>query len=243
MAETQDKKEENILDIYSDPKAFHLEMPLYKEIDLLTAASKKKVLNFLTISTKIDAYCIWCDKESVFEPSDRLYNNVSIPEWTTRNDGLITVSFRCARNQGHRYHVYFFKSGLKIRKVGQYPSVADFQIPQATKYRKILGADLYKEFTKGIGLAANGVGIGSFVYLRRIFENLIIEAHDLTVKENSSFDEALYRTSKMDEKVQEVAQSVMFVSPGLDEIGFIWVRGKGVKLLDAVGVGSNPISM
>lgn len=34
------------------------------------------------------------------------------------------------------------------------------------------------------------------------------------------------------EKVQEVAQSVMFVSPGLDEIGFIWVRGKGVKLLD-----------
>lgn len=34
------------------------------------------------------------------------------------------------------------------------------------------------------------------------------------------------------EKVQEVAQSVMFVSPGLDEVGFIWVRGKGVKMLD-----------
>ena len=34
------------------------------------------------------------------------------------------------------------------------------------------------------------------------------------------------------EKIQEVAQSVMFVSPGLDEVGFIWVRGKGVKMLD-----------
>lgn len=34
------------------------------------------------------------------------------------------------------------------------------------------------------------------------------------------------------EKVQEVAQSVTFVSPGLDEVGFAWNRDKGVKLLD-----------
>ena len=38
--------------------------------------------------------------------------------------------------------------------------------------------------------------------------------------------------SRYIQKVQEVAQSVMFVSPGLDEVGFIWVRGKGVKMLD-----------
>jgi hypothetical protein len=38
----------------------------------------------------------------------------------------------------------------------------------------------YKKFTKGLGLAAHGVGIGSFVYLRRIFENLIEEAHTAT---------------------------------------------------------------
>lgn len=34
------------------------------------------------------------------------------------------------------------------------------------------------------------------------------------------------------EKIQEVAQSIVFVSPGLDEVGFSWDRSKGVKLLD-----------
>ena len=42
-----------------------------------------------------------------------------------------------------------------------------------------------REFTKAIGLAANGVGIGSFVYLRRIFENLVFQAFDEAKKEPS----------------------------------------------------------
>jgi hypothetical protein len=85
-------------------------------------------------------------------------------------------------------------------KIGQFPSVADFQIPLAQKYRKILGESQYKEFTKGIGLAAHGVGIGSFVYLRRIFENLIEEAH-IKAKEEKHFSEENYISSRMDEKI------------------------------------------
>ena len=38
------------------------------------------------------------------------------------------------------------------------------------QYDKELRKPDLKEFTRAIGLAANGVGIGSFVYLRRIFE-------------------------------------------------------------------------
>lgn len=34
------------------------------------------------------------------------------------------------------------------------------------------------------------------------------------------------------EAVQQVAQSIVFVSPALDEIGFCWGRNRGVKLLD-----------
>ena len=34
------------------------------------------------------------------------------------------------------------------------------------------------------------------------------------------------------EKVQEVAQSIIFVSHGLDEVGFVWDRNKGINLLD-----------
>ena len=74
------------------------------------------------------------------------------------------------------YYVYYLKMSGYLSKIGQWPSVADFQIPQAEKYRKILGEEQYKELTRGISLAAHGVGIGSYVYLRRVFENLIEEA-------------------------------------------------------------------
>jgi hypothetical protein len=92
------------------------------------------------------------------------------------------------------------KQGDLFQKIGQHPSVADFQIPQVAKYRKLLGDDSYREFTRGIRLAANGVGIGSFVYLRRIFENLIEEAH-IIAKQDTNFDEGRYRGSRMDEKI------------------------------------------
>ena len=55
--------------------------------------------------------------------------------------------------------------------------------------------------TRGIGLAAHGVGIGSFVYIRRVFENLIEEAHQLT-KKDGGLDEDAYKKARMDEKIE-----------------------------------------
>ena len=78
--------------------------------------------------------------------------------------------------------------------------MADFQIPQVEKYRKILGEEQYKELTRGVGIAAHGIGIGSFVYLRRVFENLIEEAHLISLKEEG-FNEENYKKTKMDEKI------------------------------------------
>ena len=152
----------------------------------------------------IDAYCIWCDKEGVFRAYDYFSDNVSTPRWTKRHDGLIEIEYRCTRNESHSYHIYYFKSGNFFTKVGQFPSVADFQIPQAEKYRKILGEEEYKELTRGIGLAAHGVGIGSFVYLRRIFENLIEEAHVQEQAGNKNFSNDEYFKARMDDKIKKV---------------------------------------
>ena len=60
--------------------------------------------------------------------------------------------------------------------------------------------DRQKEFSKAIGLVSHGVGIGSFVYLRRIFEHLIEEAHQEAIK-NESWNEENYNKSRMDEKI------------------------------------------
>ena len=186
----------------NSPKEFHLEMPLYLDFDLSVESIADKVYDNLSNRDVIDAYCIWCEKESVFHAYNYLSDNTSVPSWVNRHDGLIEIEYQCTRDRSHSYHSYYFKKENFIAKVGQFPSVADFQIPQAEKYRKILGEGLYKELTRGIGLSANGVGIGSFVYLRRIFENLIEEAHAKALSEIKDFPDTDYAKAKMDEKIK-----------------------------------------
>lgn len=186
-------------------KAFHLEMPPYHNFDLSIGMTAEKIYKNLTNRDTIDAYCIWCDKEGVFRAYNYLSDNVSVPPWTRRHDGLIEIEYQCTRNNSHAYHTYYFKAGNFFTKVGQFPSVADFQIPQAQAYRKILDEEQYKEFTRGIGLAAHGIGIGSFVYLRRVFENLIEEAHAKARAEFKEFSNDDYLKARMDDKIKMVS--------------------------------------
>jgi len=181
MENSEEQNTYTQLDPYLEsPKAFHLEMPLYHELDLTIGVIAEKVYEMMTHSETMDAYCIWCDKESVFDAREyvgRSYSSTYYSSWLKSDSGFCRNSYVCSRNENHQYFSYYFKLGRnKLLKIGQWPSVADFQIPQAEKYRKILGEEEYKEFTRGIGIAAHGVGIGSFVYLRRVFENLIEEA-------------------------------------------------------------------
>ena len=182
-------------------KTFHLEMPFYHELDLSIGSAAERAYKFLSHSGTMDAYCIWCDKESVFDAHEHVYGT-TYGEWLKRDTGFRRNSYQCSRN--HEYFIYYLKTKDHLLKIGQWPSVADFQIPQAEKYRKILGEEQYKEFTRGIGIAAHGVGIGSFVYLRRVFENLIEEAHAKVLTENAEFPNEKYLNSKMDEKIKMV---------------------------------------
>ena len=88
-------------------------------------------------------------------------------------------------------------------KVGQHPSVADVHIGKVRQYYKILEKSYVREFTKAIGLAANGVGVGSFVYLRRIFERLIIDAANIA-EEEGNLDVEQFERSRMDEKIKSL---------------------------------------
>ena len=199
-----ENSEEQSIDIQNDPymespKAFHLEMPLYHVFDLSIRTIAEKIYTLLRFDGTIDAYCIWCDKESVFDTQECVYGT-TYADWL-KNIGFRRNMYRCSRNSGHEYYIYYFKTQKNLLKVGQWPSVADFQIPQAEKYRKVLEENQYKEMTRGIGLAAHGVGIGSFVYLRRIFEDLIEEAHALAQKE-VGFNQETYKNARMDQKIE-----------------------------------------
>lgn len=199
-------------DLYlKSPKAFHLEMPLYHTFDLSVGAHSEKIFDSLIFNGTIDAYCTFCDKESVFRANEYYMNMPTYRLWHEREQGFTKIVYVCTRNTKHDYSIYYLKildpvfEG-RFLKIGQWPSTADFQIPQAAKYRKILGEEQYKEFTRGAGLAAHGVGIGSFIYMRRIFENLVEEAHTKTLMGNPGFPNDVYRDARMDEKIKMVRE-------------------------------------
>ena len=51
-----------------------------------------------------------------------------------------------------------------------------------------------------MGLVSHGIGIGAFVYLRRIFEDLVDEAHVLA-KSDSGWNEDEFQRGRMEEKI------------------------------------------
>jgi hypothetical protein len=185
-----------------------LKTPLYKDfqVDIFDDVKVQDVKNF---KGTIDAFCIECKKSSTFRGVDmnqREYEEYEDYHRSSHESNVFCVSFACTRNESHNMYFYFMVHDSltadhdTVTKIGQYPSLADLNSDEIKKYRRILG-DKYKEFSKAVKLASHGVGIGSFVYLRRIFENLIEEAHQEAIKTNS-WNEYDYQKSRMDEKIR-----------------------------------------
>ncbi len=138
---------------------------------------------------------------------------------------------------------YFMVQDQKLMKVGQRPSIADLQLEGLEKYRQALGKETYREFTKAVGLFAHGVGIGSFVYLRRIFERLVNDAYKIA-GQNSGWDESVYQKARMDEKIVLLKGHLPQVL--VDNAGIYSILSKGIhslteyeclKYFDTVKVG------
>jgi hypothetical protein len=164
-----------------------------------------------------DIYCVDCKSMSVFKGAEpiapkmvmvgapsmgRLVRNLGeIPKEPEHMDQDYTLDLVCSRNFTHRIKAVFRINQNTLTKIGQFPSVADLQLNQLSKYDGVLADNLRKDFGRAIGLNAHGIGIGAFVYLRRIFENLIEEAHQEITKLND-WDEDAYQRAKTDERIK-----------------------------------------
>jgi hypothetical protein len=111
----------------------------------------------------------------------------------------------CSRYPNLHLYSYFFdyddKQGV-LTKVGQTPSLEDVAGADIERYRKILGSE-FAELRKATGLFAHGIGIGSFVYLRRIFETLVETARSTADPKGER--EAEFRKMRMTDRVSELA--------------------------------------
>ena len=144
---------------------------------------------------KISCYCKECGEERVFENVDKTVHedmgfvrfNIfdeaikATPSKKDRFDNIVnkrySLCFQCAKENSHLLLFDLILTSDKIIKIGQYPSYADIATADTKKYKSIL-ADKYVEYNKSVGLFSHGVGIGSFVYLRRIIEKLVFDTYE-----------------------------------------------------------------
>lgn len=152
---------------------------------------------------RYDAFCPWCHARTTFSrfgsPLDPLGN---LNRGKLESKGVIDhIEFVCARAQNHKVTFYLRIADGTVQKIGQFPSLADIANDEAKRFSKVLEKKDSSELHKAIGLAAHGVGIGSFVYFRRVFERLIQSRFDAhRAVENWTDDEWVNR--RMDERIK-----------------------------------------
>lgn len=184
---------------YPTPKEFLIDIPLYDKVVYDTSELEfgHEVKYF---DGTFDSYCPECNSHSIFERCWGGNRIVPIDTESWVNSGAFAIKIQCTRNRSHKPFFYFYAEGNTLQKIGQFPSIAELNLFDVKKYSKVLNQNYFKEFTKAIGLAAHGVGVGSFVYLRRIFEFLISEAYDVASK-SDLWDEEAYSKARMNEKI------------------------------------------
>lgn len=173
---------------------------LFNEVSLYTPVKMDMRINYA--NDKVDTYCIDCDKSSTFVCSE--VKNITGPPYSNLNTfhGYVKFSLKCTRDTDHIYIMILkIKDGEKVIKIGQDPSLRDLASDDIKKYKKVLAGD-FGNFKEAIGLNAHGVGAGSFVYLRRIFENLIQEKRELAAEEKTDWSEEAFSRARMDDKIK-----------------------------------------
>ena len=175
-------------------KDFCLSVPLYEPFEY----DNEKSNPFFALEqfeNSLDFHCPECGQHSVFSVRK---NNYSTNSYYTNY--IFTLSFNCSRKKSHQALFVFRAHEGILQKIGQIPSLAELALPDLRKYRQVLGQEGFKELTRAIGLTTHGVGVGAFVYLRRIFESLIEDAHVVASKD-TGWDDDVYSRARMDEKI------------------------------------------
>lgn len=88
------------------------------------------------------------------------------------------LTYRCTRDKEQTLLFDLVTDNTHVIKIGQYPPTALLDRPELNRYKSLLGKQRYAELNRAVWLATDGIGIGSFVYFRRIIEGLVFETYD-----------------------------------------------------------------
>lgn len=181
-----------------------VDAPLYAEFDVIDDELGRFALYHN--GGTVDAYCITCEQKSVFRIADSIVGmNYSEAMNKLHDQYIITMKAFCGRSgcAGSLY-VCFYRDLInkKMTKIGQYPSKASIDLGDMDPiFTKEMEPEFRRELGRAVGLRGHGIGIGSFVYLRRIFEKLIEEAHVVAMSE-SGWDESAYAKARIPDRIK-----------------------------------------
>lgn len=202
----------------------------------------------ITYSGSMDRFCPQCNKDSVFKTEKlRGFDFRGTPDNDFENPRIIQIQFYCSRNSSHLAFATFIRTIDKVIKAGQYPSTADNLKPAIERFKKDFKDD-YEELRRAYGLADHDVGIGSYTYLRRVFERRLKSAIERKKTNDLRFDEESLEGLRIDEKINALKSELpeflvknksiySILSKGIHElteeecISYFGVLSKSVQLL------------
>ena len=114
---------------------------------------------------------------------------------------VMTFHYSCTMNEAHKLDYIVRTEGNIIQKIGQFPSVADLAFPELDEYHSVINKADRGELRRAIGLYAQGIGVGAYVYLRRIFER-IIDTAKVSALDDGKLDEEKYKQSRIADRIK-----------------------------------------
>lgn len=175
-----------------------VETPLYSKfgfgehIDKVGDREIDLVLEIMGERFQFDCHCIQCDQPATFVKITRTSNGNPIGHIFGAEPKSFLVQLKCTRRQ-HPYLILFrvegnTQKGGFIEKIGMLPSMEDIASSDLQKYRGLISKSDFSELHRAGGLSSHGIGIGSFVYLRRILEKQITSHYERRVNEKGEIE-------------------------------------------------------
>jgi hypothetical protein len=232
-------------------------LALYEKENVRSETPNLIVRGLRLHEAKFDAYCNRCGKSSTWKAaisadltnrkyaeeniqfgSGGRYANPTIGDWM----GSFRLQALCSRDHDHTANFYFEtltlepesrkkESGRRVAlvKVGQWPSLTDFQIGDLAEFEDGMTKDQRKEFVRAINTAAHGFSVAACVYYRRIFEGVLADAKKILLAARGPDALPDFDRLRTDEKIAALRD---FLPPFMAEHPHIYgILSKGVHEL------------
>lgn len=113
---------------------------------------------------------------------------------------------RCTR-QGHEAEFHFHvaphaAADADLVKFGQFPSLTDFQLGDLSAIDEGMTRRERREFVQAINTGAHGFAVAAFVYYRRVFESILVDARDAHISEHNLTDWPEFDVARTDERIK-----------------------------------------